>query len=131
MIRHWFEDHGEGMPVSAVPRLRRRSRVTAGRTSSTPTFTSFAFPTTLRDAGIRISMDERGRWMDNVFIGRLRRSLKDECVFLNAIGTGSEARAGIGSWTDYYNRRRPHTTFDGRPPDEVCAMAQMTEKRAA
>ena len=76
-------------------------------------------------------MDERGRWMGNVFIGRLWRSLKHECIFLNAFGTGSEARAGIGSWTDHYNRRRPHATFDGRPPDEVRAMAQMTEKRAA
>ena len=69
--------------------------------------------------------------MGNVFIGRLWRSLKDECVFLNAFGTGSEARAGIGSSTDYYNRRRPPATSDGRTPDEVCAMAQMTEKRAA
>ena len=60
-----------------------------------------------------------------------RRSLKDECVFLNAIGTGSEARAGIGSWTDYYNRRRPPATFDGRTPDEVYATAEMTERLAA
>lgn len=60
-------------------------------------FTSFAFTTTLKDAGIRISMDGRGRWMDNVFIERLWRSLKYECVFLNAFETGSEARRGIGS----------------------------------
>ena len=60
-------------------------------------FTSFAFTNTLRDADIRISMDGRGRWMDNVFIERLWRSLKYECVFLNAFETGSEARTGIGS----------------------------------
>jgi transposase InsO family protein len=78
-------------------------------------FTSFAFTTTLKDAGIRISLDGRGRWMDNVFIERLWRSLKYECVFLSAFETGSEARNGIGSWIDYYNRRRPHSTFSGRP----------------
>ena len=53
-------------------------------------FTSFAFTNTLRDADIRISMDGRGRWMDNVFIERRWRSLKYECVFLNAFETGSE-----------------------------------------
>jgi putative transposase len=84
-------------------------------------FTSFAFTNTLRDAGIRISMDGRGRWMDNVFIERLWRSLKYECVFLNAFETGSEARADIGRWIDYYNTDRPHSTFGGRTPDEVYA----------
>lgn len=70
-------------------------------------FTSLAFIATLKDAGIRISMDGRGRWIDNVFIERLWRGLKYECVFLNAFETGSEARSAIGSWIDYYNRRRP------------------------
>ena len=79
-------------------------------------FTSFAFTATLKDAAIRIFMDGRGRWMDNVFIERLWRSLKYECVFLNAFETGSEARSGIGSWIDCYNRRRPHSSFDGRHP---------------
>jgi putative transposase len=94
-------------------------------------FTSFAFTNTLREAGIRISMDGRGRWMDNVFIERLWRSLKYECVFLNAFETGSEARAGIGRWIGYYNANRPHSTFSGRTPDEVYAMQQTEEKLAA
>jgi len=94
-------------------------------------FTSFAFTNTLRDAGIRISMDGRGRWMDNVFIERLWRSLKYECVFLNAFETGSEARAGIGRWIDYYNADRPHSTFGGRTPDEAYAMETHMEKLAA
>jgi putative transposase len=94
-------------------------------------FTSFAFTNTLREAGIRISMDGRGRWMDNVFIERLWRSLKYECVFLNAFETGSEARAGIGRWIGYYNANRPHSTFGGRTPDEVYAMQQTEEKLAA
>jgi len=65
-------------------------------------FTSFAFTTTLRDA----ASDQHGRarrWMDNVFIERLWRSLKYECVFLNAFETGSEATSGIGRWFGYYN----------------------------
>jgi len=71
-------------------------------------FTSFAFTNILKDADIRISMDGRGRWMDNVFIERLWRSLKYECVFLNAFETGTEARTGIGSWIGYYNRASQH-----------------------
>jgi putative transposase len=94
-------------------------------------FTSFAFTNTLREAGIRISMDGRGRWMDNVFIERLWRSLKYECVFLTAFETGSEARAGIGRWIRYYNVDRPHSTFGCRTPDEVYAMQENEEKLAA
>jgi putative transposase len=66
-----------------------------------------------------ISMDGKGRWMDNVMIERLWRSLKYECVYLQAFETGSQAKAGIGSWIDYYNRLRPHSVFDGRTPEEV------------
>ena len=94
-------------------------------------FTSFAFTTTLRGADIRISMDGRGRWMDNVFIERLWRSLKYECVFLNAFETGSEASAGIGRWIGYYNADRPHSSFGGRTPDEVYTIDSEQEKLAA
>ncbi len=94
-------------------------------------FTSFAFPNPLKDADIRISMDGRGRWMDNVFIERLWRSLKYECIFLNAFETGSEARTGIGSWIDYYNADRPHSAFGGRTPDEAYATQVHEEKLAA
>lgn len=80
-------------------------------------FTSFAFTNVLRENGIRISMDGRGRWLDNVFIERLWRSLKYENVYLHAYETGSEARAGIGKWIDFYNRRRPHSSMGGLPPD--------------
>ncbi|WP_370671626.1 IS3 family transposase [Nitratireductor aquibiodomus] len=111
--------------------IARHGRPDIFNTDQGSQFTSFAFTTTLKDAGIRISMDGRGRWMDNVFIERLWRSLKYECVFLNAFETGSEARNGIGSWIAYYNGRRPHSTFGGRTPDEVHAMAQMTEQLAA
>ena len=85
-------------------------------------FTSHAFTGALADAGIRISMDGRGRWMDNVFIERLWRSLKYECVFLNAFETGGEARTGIGRWIDFYNQRRPHSALGDRTPDEAYAI---------
>ncbi len=82
-------------------------------------FTSLAFTQVLKDAGVKISMDGRGRWMDNVVIERLWRSLKYECVYLQAFETGSQARTGIGGWIDYYNTSRPHSVFDGRTPEEV------------
>jgi len=94
-------------------------------------FTSFTFTNTLQDAGIRISMDGRGRWMDNVFIERLWRSLKYECVFLNAFETGSEARFGIGRWICYYNAARPHSSLGGSTPHEVYAIGSQQEKLAA
>jgi putative transposase len=82
-------------------------------------FTSPRFTGVLREAGVRISMDGRGRWMDNVFIERLWRSLKYECIYLHAFETGSELRAGLTSWIGYYNARRPHSTLAGRTPDEA------------
>jgi len=81
-------------------------------------FTSFSFTNVLRDNGIRISMDGRGRWLDNVFIERLWRSLKYENVYLNAYETGSEARTGIGRWIAFYNHTRPHSSLEGKTPDD-------------
>ena len=82
-------------------------------------FTSFAFTAVLKDAEIRISMDGRGRWMDNVFIERLWRSLKYECVYLHAFETGSELRVGLTRWIGYYNADRPHSGLAGQTPDEA------------
>lgn len=82
-------------------------------------FTSPRFTGMLQDTGVRISMDGRGRWMDNVFIERLWRSLKYECVYLHAFETGSDLRAGLSQWIGYYNARRPHSTLAGRTPDEA------------
>ena len=64
-------------------------------------------------------MDGKGRWMDNVMIERLWRSLKYDCVYLHAFEMGSEARQGIGRWVAYYNERRPHSSLDGQTPGEV------------
>jgi len=71
-------------------------------------FTSAAFTGALAAAGIKISMDGRGRWMDNVFIERLWRSLKHEDVYLKGYVDGREARAGIGAWIAFYNRASEH-----------------------
>jgi putative transposase len=82
-------------------------------------FTSLAFTNVLQTHGIRISMDGRGRWLDNVFIERLWRSLKYENVYLNAYETGSEARAGISKWITFYNQVRPHSSLGGKTPTSV------------
>ena len=82
-------------------------------------FTAFAWTDRLRRAGVRISMDGKGRFLDNIFIERLWRSLKYECLYLHAWETGSQARAGLRAWFDFYNHRRPHAALDGQPPDVV------------
>lgn len=84
-------------------------------------FTSLRFTRILKEANIKISMDGKGRWMDNVFIERLWRSLKYECVYLRAFEAGSQARDGIGEWIEFYCARRPHTAHAGLTPDEAYA----------
>jgi len=81
-------------------------------------FTSPRFTQVLKDADVRISMDGRGRWMDNVFIERLWRSIKYECVYLHAFESGSELRQGLARWVSYYNTDRPHSALAGQTPDE-------------
>jgi putative transposase len=99
--------------------LARFGRPDIFNTDQGSQFTSPRFTGVLHAAGVRISMDGRGRWMDNVFIERLWRSLKYECVYLHAFETGSELRAGLSRWISYYNARRPHSTLAGRTPDEA------------
>ena len=82
-------------------------------------FTSAAFTAKLEKAGVAISMDGRGRFMDNIFIERLWRSIKYEEVHLKAYADGREARAGIGSWITFYNFRRPHQTMNNQTPMAV------------
>jgi len=94
-------------------------------------FTSPRFTGMLTEAGVQVSMDGRGRWMDNVFIERLWRSLKYECVYMNAFETGSEARAGLRKWIDYYNAERPHSALGGRTPAEAHAGLPVGYRMAA
>jgi len=82
-------------------------------------FTGAAFTGVLTDNGIAISMDGKGAWRDNVFVERLWRSVKYEEVYLRAYDSVGEARASIGRYLDFYNRRRPHSSLDGKTPDQA------------
>lgn len=82
-------------------------------------FTSTDFTELLLKNNIKVSMDGKGRWMDNVFIERLWRSLKYECVYLNAFENGREAKQKIKAWITHYNTDRPHSTFCGQTPSEI------------
>ena len=82
-------------------------------------FTGQAFTGVLADNRIAISMDGKGAWRDNVFVERLWRSVKYEEVYLRAYETVGEARASIGRYIDFYNGRRPHSSLDGRTPDQA------------
>ena len=82
-------------------------------------FTSAAFTGLLLDHGIRISMDGRGCWRDNIFVERLWRSIKYEEVYLHAYDSVAEAKAGLGRYLTLYNTRRPHSSLDDRTPDET------------
>ncbi len=87
--------------------------------------TSYEFTSVLKDHEIKISMDGKGRWIDNVFIERLWRSLKYECVYLQAFENGAQARHHIATWLNHYNQTRPHSTFDGQTPDEVYQLSPL------
>jgi putative transposase len=99
--------------------LARFGRPEIFNTDQGSQFTGAAFTGVLSTAGIRISMDGRGRWMDNVFIERLWRSIKYEEVYLKCYADGWEARVGIASWISFYNSRRPHQALGDRTPMSV------------
>ncbi len=82
-------------------------------------FTSFAWTNCVKQAGVRISMDGKGRFLDNIFIERLWRSMKYECVYLHAWESGSEAKNGIKKWMEFYNPKRPHSALGRKPPAVV------------
>jgi putative transposase len=82
-------------------------------------FTSAAFTGLLADNGVRVSMDGKGAWRDNVFVERLWRSVKYEEVYLKAYDSVAEARASIGRYLDFYNRKRPHSSLGARTPDQA------------
>lgn len=82
-------------------------------------FTSLDFIKTLKEAGIAISMDGKGAWRDNIFVERLWRTIKYEEVYLRAYASVPEARAGIERYLEFYNQRRPHSSLDGRTPDQA------------
>ena len=81
-------------------------------------FTSEAFTGKLLNHHIRISMDGKGAWRDNVFVERLWKSVKYEEVYLKAYNTVSEARTSLARYFEFYNRRRPHSSLDEMTPEQ-------------
>ena len=93
-------------------------------------FTSETFTGILNANGIKISMDGRGRWMDNVFVERLWRSVKYEDVYLKAYDSIPAAREGLAKYFEFYNSRRRHRGVDRRTPDSVY-WSTLPQKQAA
>ena len=94
-------------------------------------FTSSDFTGLLKDNGIRISMDGKGCWRDNVFVERLWKSVKYEEVYLKAYDTVADAKANLGRYLNFYNTRRPHQTLDRKTPDTFYCQNLTKEKFAA
>ncbi len=94
-------------------------------------FTSEEFTEVLKEVDVKISMDGKGRWMDNVFIERLWRSLKYEDVYLKAYDGIPAARDSIGRWMRFYNQRRRHQALDRRTPDTVYYQSLTVEAMAS
>ncbi len=90
-------------------------------------FTSENFTKVLKDADVRISMDGKGRWVDNVFIERLWRSLKYEEVYLHAYENIPQARKGLRDWINFYNQRRRHQALDKRTPNMLYYRNELRE----
>jgi putative transposase len=99
--------------------LARHGKPDIFNTDQGSQFTGTAFTGALADNGIAISMDGKGAWRDNVFVERLWRSVKYEEVYLRAYDSVGEARASIGQYLTFYNGRRPHSSLDGKTPDQA------------
>jgi len=102
--------------VAALRSALRRGRPEIFNSDQGSQFTSDRFTGVLKDRGVAISMDGRGRCFDNIFIERLWRSLKYEEIYLNEYERVPTARDGIGKWFQFYNHQRPHQSLDYRTP---------------
>jgi putative transposase len=99
--------------------LARHGKPEIVNTDQGSQFTCEAFTDVLTRNAIKISMDGKGAWRDNVFVERLWRSVKYEEVYLHAYDSVSDARTSLGRYPDLYNRRRPHSSLDGMTPDRA------------
>ncbi len=120
-----------GFCVAALEEALGRGRPEIFNTDQGGQFTSEAFTQTLLERGIRVSMDGKGRYLDNIFVERLWRSIKYEEVYLKAYPSVAEARAGINDYLEFYNRQRPHQALGYRTPAEVYQNGQEGKKAAA
>jgi putative transposase len=99
--------------------LRKYGKPEIFNTDQGSQFSSGEWLDTLKGAGVQISMDGKGRWIDNVFIERLWRSVKYENIYLRAYETGTQLRCGLTEYFDFYNARRSHQSLDYQTPDDV------------
>ena len=105
--------------IEAVGRLLDGRRCEIFNTDQGAQFTSPRFTQPLLDKGVRVSMDGRGRALDNIFVERLWRTVKYEYVYLQDIQTVAEARSGLREFFDFYNHERFHQSLDYRTPAQV------------
>jgi len=99
--------------------LSRNEKPEVFNTDQGSQFTSEVFTRRLKEKGIRISMDGRGRWRGNVFVERIWKSIKYEEVYLHACASVSEARTRIATYIEFYNSMRPHSSLKALTPDQV------------
>ena len=106
--------------VSALEEaISRYGRPEIFNTDQGSQFTDEKFTNVLKDNGIQISMDGKGRWMDNVFIERLWRSVKYECVYIQEFKDGRALKDGLRNWFAFYNQERPHFSLQNMTPDQA------------
>jgi putative transposase len=117
--------------MAALEEALAKGRPEIFNTDQGSQFTSEAFTGLLLEQGIQVSMDGKGRYLDNIFVERLWRSVKYEEVYLKAYQTVAEARAGIGSYLEFYNQQRPHQALDYRTPAEVYLSQQLGKDAVA
>jgi putative transposase len=118
-----------GFCVEALEEALRTGVPEIFNTDQGAQFTSEAFTGLLKQHGVRVSMDGKGRYTDNLFIERLWRSLKYEEVYLKAYAGGKEAKAGIGGYFDFYNLERPHQALGYQTPAKVASPVDLVESR--
>ena len=99
--------------------IQRHGRPEIFNTDQGCQFTSQEFIGLIQGHGIQVSMDGKGRWIDNVFVERLWKSVKYEEVYLHAYDSLAQARQGLQRYFKFYNERRPHSSLDGKTPDLV------------
>ena len=106
--------------VSALERaLRCHGSPSIFNTDQGAQYTSLGFTSTLKNQGIKISMDGKGRAMDNIFIERLWRSVKYEEIYVQEYESVEKLRSSLKDYFDFYNHERPHQSFDGKTPAEI------------
>ncbi len=120
-----------GFCVAALEEALNQGRPEIFNTDQGAQFTSEAFTQMLQEQGIQVSMDGKGRYLDNIFVERLWRSIKYEEVYLKAYQTVAEARTGINAYLEFYNQQRPHQALGYRTPAEVYQNGQEEKEAAA